>query len=103
MRVVWSPRALERVEAIARTIAGDRPVAAERWVRAIFARVAQLRDHAESGPVVPELSRPEVRQLQSPPYRIIYRVEARRVLILTIRHGRQELKSSRDGEAETFE
>jgi len=41
--------------------------------------------------MVPELGRPEVRQLPHPPYRIIYRVEPKRVLVLTIRHGREEL------------
>jgi plasmid stabilization system protein ParE len=91
MRIVWSPLALERVGAIAELIAGDRPAAAERWVRQIFARVAQLRTYAESGRMVPELRRPEIRQLPHPPYRIIYRVEAKRILILTVRHGREEL------------
>lgn len=94
MRVVWSPLALERVEAIARVIAADRPAAAERWVRSIFARAAQLRAYAASGRMVPELSRSEVRQLPHPPYRIIYRIESKRVLVLTVRHGREALDAS---------
>ncbi len=99
MRIVWSPLALERVEAIAHFIAGDRPAAAERWVRRIFARVAQLRTHAESGRMVPELSRPEIRQLPHPPYRIIYRVDSKRILILTVRHGREKLDLQEAGDA----
>ena len=93
MRVVWSPLALERVEDIARVIAADRPAAAARWVRNTFARVAQLGRYPESGRMVPELGRPEVRQLAHLPYRIIYRVEPKRVLVLTVRHGREELDS----------
>ncbi len=89
MRVIWSPLALERVESIARTIADDRPDAAVKWVRDVFARVAQLARFPEPGALVPELTRPEVRQLTYPPYRIIYKVEVNRVVILTIRHGRQ--------------
>jgi toxin ParE1/3/4 len=91
MRVVWSPLALERVEAIARIIAADRPDAADRWVRSIFTRAAQLRMYAASGRMVPELRRSEIRQLPHPPYRIIYRIEAKRVLVLTVRHGREAL------------
>ncbi len=91
MRVIWSTLALERVESIARTIADDRPGAAQKWVRQVFARVAQLARYPESGPMVPELTRPEVRQLPYPPYRIVYKVEANRVVILTIRHGREQL------------
>lgn len=91
MRVVWSPLALERLEEIARVIAADRPVAAERWVRAVFARTAQLRAYPESGRMVSELNRPEIRQILHPPYRLIYRIEAKRILVLTVRHGREEL------------
>jgi plasmid stabilization system protein ParE len=100
MRIVWSPLALERVEEIARVIAADRPGAAEQWVRTVFARVAQLRTYPESGRMVPELARPEVRQLPHPPYRIIYRIDAKRVVILTVRHGRQELDPKEVGGAD---
>jgi toxin ParE1/3/4 len=97
MRIVWSPLALVRVEEIARVIAADRPAAAERWVRTVFARAAQLRTYPESGRIVSELERPELRQLLHPPYRIIYRVDAKQVTVLTIRHGRQELNPEEVG------
>lgn len=91
VRVIWSPLALERVEEIARHIAADRPAVAQKWVTSVFDRVAQLREHPESGRMVPELGRPEIRQLPHPPYRIIYRLDPKRAVILTVRHGRQEL------------
>ena len=90
MRIVWSPLALERVRHLTHEIAAERPAVATRWVRAIFARVQQLREYPESGRIAPDLERAEVRQLPYPPYRIIYRVERSRILILTVRHGRQE-------------
>lgn len=90
MRVVWSPLALERVQAIAQEIAAERPTVAARWVRGIFARVHQLRLYPHSGRVAPDLAQPEIRQLPYPPYRIIYRVEGARVFILTVRHGREQ-------------
>lgn len=89
MRVIWSPLALVRVEDIARVIAADRPDAAHRWVVALFHRVKQLQAHPESGPMVAELGRPEIRQLVYLRYRVIYRVEPRRIVVLTVRHGRQ--------------
>ena len=91
VRVVWSPLSLELVEEIARVIATDRPVTARRWVVAVFDRVARLRQFPGLGRMVPELARPEIRELPYPPYRIIYRVDPKRVMILTVRHGRQEL------------
>ena len=102
MRVVWSPLALERVQAIAQEIAGERPVTAERWVRAIFKRVHQLRQYPRSGRIAPDLARPEIRQLPYPPYRIIHRVERTRVLILTVRHGREEDLAATDDEHAEF-
>ena len=89
MRVVWSPLALERVQAIAEEIAAERPATAVKWVRVLFTRVHQLRQYPQSGRVAPDLARPEIRQLPYPPYRIIYRVDASRVVILTLRHVRR--------------
>lgn len=98
MRVVWSPLALERVQAIAEEIAGERPAVAARWVRGIFKRVHQLRQYPQSGRIAPDLARPEIRQLPYSPYRIVYRVERARVFILTVRHGRQEGLDAADDE-----
>ena len=91
VRIVWSPLALQRIEAIALEIAGDRPAAADRWVRSIFARAKQLSAHPASGRKVPEFDRSELRQLPHPPYRLIYRIETTRVVMLTVRHGHEEL------------
>jgi plasmid stabilization system protein ParE len=38
MRVIWAPRAILRVTEIAEYIAADRPAAARRWVRELFAK-----------------------------------------------------------------
>jgi plasmid stabilization system protein ParE len=38
---------------------------------------------------VPEIARDDIRQLLYGDYRIIYRIDPRRVVILTVRHGRR--------------
>ena len=101
VRIVWSPLALHRIEAIALEIAGDRPVAADRWVRSIFARVKQLSAYPASGRKVPEFDRPDLRQLPHPPYRLIYRLETTRVVVLTVRHGREELDPTETADQHT--
>ena len=91
MRVQWSPLAIERVAEIAGFIAEDNPRSAEKWVQDAFARVKQLRQFPKSGRRIPESPRPDLRELVWGNYRIIYRLEARWISILTVRHVKQIL------------
>jgi len=86
MRVIWAPRAILRATETAEYIAADRPAAARRWVQGLFARAARLRLHARLGQKVPELDRDEMRQVRYGKYRIIYRIDPKRVVVLTVRH-----------------
>lgn len=92
MTVVWSPLAVARVAEAADYIARDKPAAAARWAQGVFDAVSRLAKFPQSGTVVPELGREDVRELFHGKYRIIYRVETQRVLILTVRHGRRVLE-----------
>jgi len=89
VRVVWSPLAVRRAGEAATHIAQDNLVAARRWVDGLFAAAATLSRLPERGRLVPELRRIDVRELLYGNYRIISRVEARRVAILTVRHLRR--------------
>ena len=91
MKVVWSPLALERVEAIADYIAADNADAARVFLIDIFAAVGRLRSFPQSGRAVPEVNRPDIREIIFKKYRVIYRVRTRQVSILTVRHGKQRL------------
>ena len=89
MKVVWSllaeQRALEAVDYIAR----DRPEGAEVWLEALIAGVANLNRLARRGRTVREIGRPTHREIFHAPYRVIYRVDVGRVVILTLRHWRR--------------
>jgi toxin ParE1/3/4 len=89
MRVVWSPLAVQRVYEQAEYIARDRPLAAEEWVEGVFAAVERLKQFPLSGREVEEVRRKDMREIIFGRHRIIHRVEAKRVLILTVRHQRQ--------------
>ena len=91
MRVIWSPLAVTRVREATEYIERDKPGAARRWAEEIFTKVSRLAEFPNSGRVVPELDRQEVRELVHGNYRIVYRVEAKSVFILTVRHGRRLL------------
>ena len=67
----------------------DNPDAAIRWTERIFEAASKLEAHPERGRMVPEVQRPEIRELLVGNYRVIYRVGKGQVSILTVRHGRR--------------
>ena len=91
MKIIWSPLAIDRASEIAEYIAVDKPSAADKWITAIFLKVAKLASSPEIGRVVPEIKDEQFRELTYGNYRIIYRIEKKQVSILTIRHGKQIL------------
>ena len=91
MRLNWSPLAISRLSEVARYIALDSPVAAERWVNKVFAQVEKLSVFPERGRMVPEVGDKTIREIISGNYRIIYRLKDREISILTLRHVKQVL------------
>lgn len=89
MKIVWSPLALQRVGEAADFIARDKPGAAERWVIGAFEAVGRLEKLPRSGRGVPELGRPDIREVIYGAHRIIYRTSPQAIFVLTVRHGRQ--------------
>lgn len=87
MRVEFSDEARRDLEEIAAFIARDNPLAAERWVDRLTDRALEIAAAPHAGRVVPEFRDPLVRQVLVRSYRIVYRVEPRRVLVLTILEG----------------
>ena len=91
MNIVWSPLAVDRASEIAGYIAQDKPSAAVKWIQTIFSKVEELKSSPEIGRIVPEIRNNQFRELIYGNYRIIYRIEAEQIAILTIRHGKQIL------------
>jgi toxin ParE1/3/4 len=98
LNIVWSPLALQRVGEAAAFIARDKPGAAERWVVGAFEAVGRLEKLPRSGRVVPELGRPDIREVIYGAFRIIYRVSPKAVLVLTVRHGRRLVDETEVGD-----
>jgi toxin ParE1/3/4 len=93
MKIVWSPLALKRVAEIAAYIAMDKPSAAEDWIRGLFKAVAKLGRYPESGRVVPEVQRTDIREIVYKFYRAVYRLDGE-ISVLTVIHGRQLLDNA---------
>ncbi len=91
MKISWSHLAVERLEDIYEYIAKDNNSAAQKIVNSIFKKVEALAENPKRGRKVPEANREEIREVFEGEYRIIYRVESKKVFILTIRNFKQLL------------
>lgn len=91
MKVHWSARALMRLDEIHAYIAEDNPAAAAHMVSQIVARAAQVTAFPKSGRRVLDFARADVRELIKGQYRIVYRVGAQRIDVLTVKHCAQRL------------
>jgi toxin ParE1/3/4 len=70
LRVIWSPLAIER--------------ACEEALDGLFESTDRLQRFPLAGRVVPEIEHPDYREIIHGKHRVIYRIEKRRVSILTV-------------------
>ena len=89
-RIAWSPEALEDLEQIAAYLDRDSPWYAKAVVQRIVDDAETLNEFPLRGRIVPELDDPAFRERFCYRYRLIYRVEADRVLIAAIIHGARD-------------
>lgn len=93
--VTWSDEALHDIEAIASFIARDSRYYAQKVVSEIVEKGESLATFPESGRVVPEFNRPEIRECFIYSYRLIYQIQADAIHILTVFHGRRLMEPQR--------
>jgi plasmid stabilization system protein ParE len=89
--VIWSPQAIRDVESIRAFIAQDSPSYADLEARRIVAAVERLSAFPESGRPVPERQDPSIREVISPPYRIVYRFRRGVVEVATVFRASRQL------------
>ncbi len=99
-RLVWTRRALADLEAIGDFVARDNPGAAERWVLRLMAVAERAAVVPLAGRRVPEIGRDDVRETFAHSYRIVYRVTAEQVQVLTVFEGHRRFPSDVREEAD---
>ncbi|MBU2600794.1 MAG: type II toxin-antitoxin system RelE/ParE family toxin [Actinobacteria bacterium] len=70
-------------------ISAERPAAALRWVDDVMQQSRSLAQFPDRGRMMPELQRPEIRELLVDPYRIPYRRDDDQVTVLAVVHARR--------------
>jgi len=91
-RLVWSPEAIEDIEAIASYIERDSGYYARVVVSRIVSVAESISDNPKIGRIVPEVGEPEYRERFVYSYRVIYRIESSRILLAAVIHGSRLLE-----------
>jgi addiction module RelE/StbE family toxin len=91
MKLQWTEPALFDLESIKDYIAKDSPYYAAQFTNRIVEAVETLPNHPLIGRVVPEAEDDTIRELLFQNYRIIYRSEQDRIMVLTVIHSSRDL------------
>lgn len=86
-RIYWTRQSRDDLREVRAFISRDAPATASAFVRRMRESVNRLKDFPESGQVVPELGREDIRELLRGNYRVIYRVSQERIDILAVYHS----------------
>jgi toxin ParE1/3/4 len=87
MKLLWTDRARRDLLYIGRFIARDNPRAARACVERLRERARKAAETSLAGRVVPERTDQEVREVFVRNYRIVYRVFADAIHVLTVFEG----------------
>lgn len=91
-QLVWSPEAIEDIEAIASYIARD----SLRYARVVAAKIVDTAESIPENPgigrVVPEVGMRNIRERFVYSYRVIYRIDDQRILVVAVIHGSRLLQ-----------
>jgi toxin ParE1/3/4 len=91
VKVIWTQNAVAHLEAIRNYIAQDSDRYAAAMIDRLTSRSRQLSIHPQSGGVVIEYDRPDVREVIEGSYRIIYRLNSDRIDVLAVIHSARRL------------
>lgn len=96
LEVRWSPEAIEDLDAIAEYIARDSEYYARAVVTETLSASRSTGEFSLIGRIVPEIGDENIRERFIYSYRLIYRIEPKRILIVAVIHGKRLLESIAD-------
>ena len=97
MKLEWSTGAREDLRPIADFIATDNPRLARDWIHKLQVRARRAAKYPHSGRKVPEYERDDYREILVGHYRIIYRVNPTRIVVVGVYEGHRRLPTVSDG------
>lgn len=94
MRVEWSDFASDDLDDLVHYISRDSAFYAQLFAERVVLATRRLGDFPESGRPIPEAEDTTLREIIVQGYRVMYRLETERVLILAVMNGRRDVGSN---------
>jgi len=97
MKLRWSKRAIRDVAQLRDYIALDSPFYAQQFIERLINRLANLIEFPQSGRLVPEAERDDIREIIYQGYRTIYQIREKQqeIVIVTVVHGSRDLTNTK--------
>jgi toxin ParE1/3/4 len=92
VRLIWSERAAADLVQIFRFIAADNPAAARRFTAKLRLRMRAVVELPLSGRLVPEFAVLGLREVFVGRYRLVYRVDAAAIVVITVFEGHRSFE-----------
>jgi len=91
MRVEWSDCARDDLDDLFRFIGRDSELYARRFAERVVLATRRLQAFPESGRMTPEAEDKALREIIIQGYRVMYRLETNRALVLAVMHGSRDV------------
>ena len=91
MKVEWSDCARDDLDDLVRYISRDSGFYARRFAERVVLGTRRLQAFPESGRMIPEAEDKTLREIIVQGYRVMYRLEPDRVLVLAVMHGSRDV------------
>jgi plasmid stabilization system protein ParE len=91
MKVEWSDCARDDLDDLVCYISRDSGFYARRFAERVVLATRRLQTFPESGRMIPEAEDKTLREIIVHGYRIMYRLESGRVLVLAVMHGSRDV------------
>ena len=92
-RVTWSPEAVEDLESIAEYIGRDSSFYAQSVVSQILEVSRELKGFPLIGRMLPEIGDENIRERFIYSYRLVYKIQQQRILIVAVIHGKRLIEN----------
>lgn len=99
MKVKWTHQAKRDLAAIHAYIAADSPHYAAQVINTLLEAEVEIALHPQAGAMLRERPRPDLRQVKRYSWRIIYRIKARGIDVLTVVHSKRDFRFEQENDA----